>query len=136
MLFRSIVARNGGAGEVGRNSITATAGFNLWQAHFDRDFASTGELFSVPLCGPGKLTSVIERLNFNPQQQAQPPAAGNPTPDALVAAAAMFLQPDFPNDTGVSAAVNRSRDNRWYRLLQLVEVPSRVHRMLGNYVSL
>ena len=134
--YNTIVARNGGAGEIGRNSITATAGFNLWQAHFDRDFASTGELFSVPLVGPGKLTSVIERLNFNPRQQAQPPAAGNPTPDALVAGAAKFLQPDFLNDSGVSAAVNRARDNRWYRLLQLVEVPSRVHRMLGNYVSL
>jgi len=131
--YNTIAARTGG---IGQNSITATAGFNLWQAHFDRDFASTGELLSVPLCSPAKLTSVIERLNFNPQQQARPPAASNPTPDALVAGAAKFLLSDFPNDTGVSAAVNRARDNRWYRLLQLVEVPSRVHRMLGNYVSL
>jgi hypothetical protein len=131
--YNTIAARTGG---IGQNSITATAGFNLWQAHFDRDFASTGELLSVPLCSPAKLTSVIERLNFNPQQQARPPAASNPTPDALVAAASKFLLSDFPNDSGVSAAVNRARDNRWYRLLQLVEVPSRVHRMLGNYVSL
>ncbi|MGV2336479.1 MAG UNVERIFIED_CONTAM: hypothetical protein LVR18_21030 [Planctomycetaceae bacterium] len=32
--------------------------------------------------------------------------------------------------------MNRARDNRWYRLLQFLEVPSRVHRMLGNYVAL
>jgi len=131
--YNTIVGRTGGTGA---NSITPTAGFSLWQAHFDRDFASTGELLSLPLCGPATLTSKIERLNFNPKQQAQPPGAGNPTPGALVAAASKILQPDFPNDSGVSVAVNRARDNRWYRLLQLVEVPSRVHRMLGNYVSL
>ncbi|MBL8811547.1 MAG: hypothetical protein JNM43_15360, partial [Planctomycetaceae bacterium] len=131
--YNSIVGKNGGSGQ---NSITPTSGFSVWQSHFDRDFASPGELLSIPLCSPAKLTSVIHRLNLSPTQQAQPPAAMNPTPDALVAAAAKFLQPDFPNDSSVSLAANEARDNRWYRLLQLVEVPSRVHRMLGNYVAL
>src|SRR5258708_36009656 len=31
-------------------------GFNLWQPHFDRDFASIGELLSVPLYAPWFVT--------------------------------------------------------------------------------
>ncbi|MFM8475580.1 MAG: hypothetical protein ACKOEO_07245, partial [Planctomycetaceae bacterium] len=117
------------------NSSTGS-GFNRWQAHFDRDFANLGELLSVPLVGPGKLTSTIGRINSSPTLQAQPPGASAFEPEALVAAAAKFLRPDFPNDNNQSDRVNRARDNRWYRLFQFLEVPSRVHRMLGNYVSL
>ncbi len=112
------------------------SGFNRWQAHFDRDFANLGELLSVPLVGPGKLTSTIGRINSSPTLQALPPGASAFEPEALVAAAAKFLRPDFPNDNNQSDLVNRARDNRWYRLFQFLEVPSRVHRMLGNYVSL
>ena len=118
------------------NSNTSASGFTLWQAHFDRDYASSGELLSLPLCGPGKLTSMIARLGDSPTLQATPPGATNPTPALLVAAASKILQADFPNDNGQSDDINRARDNRWYRLLQFVEVPSRVHRMLGNYVAL
>ncbi|MFN9718764.1 MAG: hypothetical protein ACK58L_08735, partial [Planctomycetota bacterium] len=32
-------------------------------------------------------------------------------------------------------AFETPRDNRWYRLLRFVEVPSRVHKMLGNYLT-
>lgn len=115
---------------------TTGSGFNFWQAHFDRDFANLGELLSLPLVGPGKLTSTIGRINSSPTIQAQPPGSAGPEPEALVAAAAKILRPDFPNDNGQTDFVNRARDNRWYRLLQFLEVPSRVHRMLGNYVAL
>jgi hypothetical protein len=124
--FNSLTAGNNSTG----------SGFNRWQAHFDRDFANLGELLSVPLVGPGKLTSTIGRINSSPTLQALPPGATAFEPEALVAAAAKFLRPDFPNDTNQSDLVNRARDNRWYRLFQFLEVPSRVHRMLGNYVSL
>ena len=111
------------------------AGTSTWQAHFDRDFANLGELLSVPLVSPGKLTSTIGRINQSPTTQAQPGGTAA-DPEFLVAAAAKFLRPDFPDVNGLSAAENRARDNRWYRLFQLLEVPSRVHRMLGNYVAL
>ncbi|MEI7699569.1 MAG: hypothetical protein WCK86_07230 [Planctomycetia bacterium] len=121
---------------ISRTNSSTTGGFTLWQAHFDRDYASSGELLSLPLCGPEKLTSMIGRLGDSPTLQATPAGATNPTPALLVAAASKFLRADFPNDNGQSIEVNRARDNRWYRLFQFVEVPSRVHRMLGNYVAL
>lgn len=121
---------------VNNGNISTGVGFNLWQAHFDRDFANLGELLSVPLVGPGKLTSTIGRINDSPTRQAQPPGAAAPEPQSLVATAAKILRPNFPDDGGESDLINRARDNRWYRLLQFVEVPSRVHRMLGNYIAL
>ncbi|MEZ6034826.1 MAG: hypothetical protein R3C17_17165 [Planctomycetaceae bacterium] len=52
----------------------------------------------------------------------------------LSTAEAMLLWPNFTDDAS-TLQVNTSRDNRWYRLFQFVEVPSRVHRMLGNYLA-
>ena len=46
----------------------------------------------------------------------------------------MFLFPDF-TDSSQTPEIESSRDNRWYRLLQFVEVESRVHKMLGNYIA-
>ncbi len=130
----------------GTNSSTnATDGFQLWQPHFDREFASPGEILNVPLFPSMHLTQMLDRARFSPFHQAfdvvtSPPAPpdGQARPQLLAGAAAKFLEPDFPGDTGAdrNTPVERSKDNRWYRLFQFVEVPSRVHRMLGNYLSL
>jgi hypothetical protein len=115
---------------LGQNS--ANGLFTVWQPHFDREFASTGELLNIPVYPPSLLT---QRLNFSrraPYQQL-----GSATPHVLNAAgaAALFLWPDWtPDRTSPDDAL--ADDNRWYRLFQFVEVPSRVNRMLGNYVSL
>lgn len=117
-----------------KNSRTPNS-LSMWQPHFDRDFASAGELLQLPLCSPLELTSVIERLHRSPTDQAQPPGATAADPKYLTAAAAKFLQPDFRN-SGLQPGREFARDNRWYRLFQFMEVPSRVHRMLGNYLTL
>ena len=117
-----------------KNSRTPNS-LSMWQPHFDRDFASAGELLQLPLCSPLELTSVIERLHRSPTDQAQPPGATAADPKYLTAAAAKFLQPDFRN-SGLQPGGEFARDNRWYRLFQFMEVPSRVHRMLGNYLTL
>ncbi|MCA9063166.1 MAG: hypothetical protein KDA96_08905 [Planctomycetaceae bacterium] len=107
--------------------------FQLWQAHFDRDFASPAELLSLPIIGPNLLTHRLDRMRFGPAQQVldNPRAGSGGTPEAkyICSAETMFLQPKFP--TGITGY-----DNAWYRLLRFVEVPSRVNRMLGNYLDL
>ena len=114
-------------------SITNPAiAFNIWQPHFDRDYASSADLLGLPVFSPYTLTQHIENARLAPYQQI----AGDPTRAIdLRSAASLFLMPDFP-DVGGNDPLNEARDNRWYRMLQFVEVPSRVHRMLGNYLTL
>ena len=132
----------GRSNTIGSNINTNTNGwcggvFSLWQAHFDCDFASTCELLNLPLVGPKLMTRSIDRMRFAGQLQARyrrgitGDAAIEPedSPDNIAGAAGMILQPD-------AAGVNTADDNAWYRLLQFVEVPSRVNRMLGNYINL
>jgi hypothetical protein len=123
----------------GINSSNLSTPFQLWQAHFDRDFATPGELLSLPVVGPNLLTQRLRRMSYSPYHQAfpNPTSTSGATPDSrfLSSAAALLLRPDFPDNSPPDPA-ERARDNRWYRLFQFVEVPSRVHRMLGNYVSL
>ncbi len=134
------------------NRATAADGgsFNLLQRHYDREFGSAIELTQLPLVGPNLLTNRLNRMRYSPYQQvfdipnsALP--AGTPLESWVSSAEAMLLQPDFPNlsvaeavavSSAPTATVNQALDNRWYRLLQFVEVPSRVHRMLGNYIAL
>ena len=111
--------------------------FELWQPHFDRDYASVGELLSLPVIGPRLVTRAINRMRYPGYQQAfpDPSATGTPAdpdPDLIAGAAGLFLQPDLfaPGTT------DDFKNNAWYRLLNFVEVPSRVNRMLGNYVDL
>ena len=104
--------------------------FNVWQPHFDRDFASSVDLLSLPVFGPHAVTQQLQRSRLAPHQQVN----GDGNSQVLISSAAgMFLMPDFPNIA--DAIVDQARDNRWYRVLQFLEVPSRVHRMLGNYLT-
>lgn len=116
------------------DATTSLAGgvFSLWQPHFDRDYTSVVELFSLPVVGPKLLTQRLDRMRYSPTQQASVDVTtvdpdGNP--DLVGSAVAMFLQPDF------LPVGNDVDDNAWYRLLQYVEVPSRVNEMLGNYLT-
>jgi len=124
--------------------------FTLWQPHFDREFASLGELFQVPVYAPYQLTMVAANAQaMTPEKQIQTPTlattavgvstdwpyavAGNtPTNNAISAltAAAKFLVPEDPsNFTGMT--FNRYLDNRWHRVLEFLEVPTRTNYNLG-----
>ncbi len=110
--------------------------FEIWQPHFDREYASTGELLSLPLVGPNLLTQRLNRMRYPGYQQSFPDAfnlGGTQSYALLSTAEAMVLWPNY-TDTGTNT-IDAARDNRWYRLLQFVEVPSRVHKMLGNYLA-
>ncbi|MCR9202747.1 MAG: hypothetical protein NXI04_29230 [Planctomycetaceae bacterium] len=99
----------------------------VWQPHFDREFASTGELLNVPAFGPNLLTQRLRHSQLTPDSQVE---GATLDPENIAGASAMFLRPDY-DPTGTTT----DNDNRWYRLFQFVEVPSRVHRMVGNYLN-
>ena len=131
-----------GVGKYKRNT-TATVG-TFTQFHFDRPFATLGELLEIPLVGPGLyrggndgdawydsnetlfLTKALGLGNLSPYNQvnySDPKNLGN-SPKRALTASAKFLQADFPD----AIDANPQFDNRWYRLLEFLEVPSPMHR--------
>lgn len=94
--------------------------FATIQAHFDRDFTSTVELLNVPIRGPRSLTRAASRMRQNMDTQLSDTNGPH-------SAFARILRPIHPTDP--------SQNNHWHRLLGFVEVPSRVHRQLGNNVD-
>ncbi len=101
----------------------------LWQHHNDRDFASLADLFQIPLYGPERLTDgrLGDREFADRTADLDASASTDPIYDSTnnatyipVVAAARFLNPSNPDQTGAS--------NRWYRLLEFLEVPNRSHQ--------
>ena len=143
---------------IGQVNEVSAAPWNLHQNHPDRDFASVGDLFSIPIIGPELITQRLIWSRRGPEDQGHtftrsvdftgpyeaavtstdfenneidfvPPAADSVIPELLTTADSKFLRPNFPDGQSNGNSV---RDNRWYRALQFFEVPSRVHRMLGD----
>ncbi len=123
--------RNTRANSLSGSNHLSPSRFSVWQPHFDRDFASIIDLFAVPLVGPDRLTTALAYNNparmtgvgRNGEGLAErrflrnvPYPAPSPPP------------PEYPNQT----EVNELNHNRWHRLLEFVEVPSRTHEALGN----
>ncbi|MEQ8854520.1 hypothetical protein [Gimesia sp.] len=99
--------------------------FDVWQPHFDRDFASVVELFSIPVIGPNRVTRDLATEN-GWQTRTDTSVSAIKNDDVKFAGIQKFLDPSGPDD-GVA-----TDDNRWYRLLEFVEVPTRAHLQLGN----
>ena len=132
--------------------------FTIWQPHFDREFASLGELFLIPVFAPYQLTMLsdnAQNVTFD-QQVANPTVAMTATGAAsdwpyavgggttatnnaatALLAAAKFMVPEDPSNTP-GTTVNRYLDNRWHRLLELIEVPTRTNYnlSLGTDISI
>ncbi|QDT29951.1 hypothetical protein [Gimesia panareensis] len=105
--------------------------FDIWQPHFDRDFASVVELFSIPVVGPNRVTrDLATESGWQTRTDTTTSVArGN---DVRFAGIQKFLDPSGPDDTDSSTPAPNCDDNRWYRLLEFVEVPTRAHLQLGN----
>ena len=83
--------------------------FTVWQPHFDRDFASIIDTFFLPVVGPAKLTANLKSgMSTEILSQTTPAFAE-----------AKFLNP------------NTTPTNRWHRLLEFVEIPTRTNQNLG-----
>ncbi|HBH53385.1 MAG TPA: hypothetical protein DDY91_15980 [Planctomycetaceae bacterium] len=106
------------ANTIGLNNSLIPASNTVWQPHFDRDFDSVIDLLRVPLYGPNKTTTLLSAggqplIDFSFSAGNIPTDTSDLTPSM---AASKFLQPT--HWTGV-----RTNGNRWYRLLDLFEVP-------------
>ncbi|MEQ9411486.1 MAG: hypothetical protein RIK87_27475 [Fuerstiella sp.] len=99
----------------------------VWQPHFDRDLTSPAELLQLPVFGPRLLTQRLRFSQLAPAQQTIPAAIHH----QVSGAEALFLRPEFDPESSGATHLN----NRWYRLFSFVEVPSRLHRMLGSYLQ-
>ncbi|MCB1323546.1 MAG: hypothetical protein KDK34_25025, partial [Leptospiraceae bacterium] len=99
--------------------------FDIWQPHFDRDFASVMELLSIPLVGPNRITRDLSTENGK-QTRTDTSTNVDRANDVRFAGIQKFLDPSGPDDTA------NTDDNRWYRLFEFVEVPTRSHLHLGS----
>ncbi len=115
---------------------SSAATFAVRQETFDRPFASPVELFRIPLYGPRNVTQWTYHAAMSPRTQAKDfhdQAATLSTVPRAATAAGKILQPeDFSNVLAAPGAKVPVNDNRWYRLFEFFEVPTRTHRQLGN----
>lgn len=127
---------------IGANNANSdsTNGFQLYQAHTDRDYHSPIELVTIPLYGPDEVTRWTTAANLTPIAQYDEtntaasslltPArvdnsdgTGRPRP---VTAGTLFLQPEHSeNISRMGPSKVAKHDNRWFRLFEFVEVPTR-----------
>ena len=97
---------------LGDKNSNSPTNFVRWQPHFDRDFASLIDLFSVPIYGPHEVTNKLDPADPNFHSAGQ----------------AKFLNPDFNDNVNSSSRL----DNRWARLLNFLEIPDRTDRLLPD----
>jgi hypothetical protein len=117
---------------------TLSTRFTLWQPHFDRDFASVADLLSIPLYGPSSVTQYLaspdkSSLNTLTSETPLPATTGNLYMPLV--AQAKILRPQYPANIGAAqtslpANYNPKFDNRWYRVLELLEVPPRENQQV------
>ena len=121
-------------------------GFTLWQPHFDRDFASVMELLSVPLYDPSIVTQSMAPKDTQNQnasirsltvESPLPPSAGS-VYLPLIAQAKIF-RPQHPMNynqfTPPAQPPHPTFDNRWHRIFELLEVPTRENLQVENYLQ-
>lgn len=108
-------------GDNGR-SLVRNIAFDRWQPHFDRDFASVMELLAVPLYAPENLTDGQDDTS-TPMTPLT--ARGLDQGGLNTAGRRKFLQPDNAFEGTLNTL--DPLDNRWYRLLGMVEVPTLVN---------
>ncbi|MFO1092485.1 MAG: hypothetical protein U0992_04115 [Planctomycetaceae bacterium] len=117
----------------GPNSQQSTP-FDVWQPHFDRDFTSVYDLLSVPVISPERL---IEQLTNASGKLSGKYTSVNPVITGEVASVAgqYFRNPD--GDANDNNAIDGwETPNRWYRLLEFVEIPPRANDTIRDSQSL
>lgn len=92
-------------------------GFTYWQPHFDRPLTSVIDLYSIPLLEPRDLIMNAE-FGAGTENWGGLVRGDNQEQTGHRLAERKFINPDL--DT-----TDNSDDNRWHRLLELVDVPNR-----------
>lgn len=131
---------------IGLQNSRTTGNFSLWQPHFDRDFSSVIELFSVPIVGPTQELTASDKDLYDTDSELDSSADLAVTRERLMTYALVDSSGEqagsevqvagikkFLSQEGVtSTAAPSSAYNYWYRLFEYVEVPTRIHRQLAN----
>lgn len=119
---------------MGGTNSNSPGAFSQVQLHFDRDFASTIDLLGVPLYGPDEVTRRVGQ-----------PAKFDNSATGLTSFLAQerFLRPQhYENLTAglnpatipsSASAASDIKNNRWYRILELLEVPTQTEQGLRTY---
>lgn len=105
------------------------ATFTIWQPHFDRDFASVLDLLLIPVFGPAELTREMRAAQKDTLEGQITDQLGVGAVGAKLAAA-KFMVPEDPSNYS-NASPSRYLDNRWHRVLEFLEVPTRTNSNLG-----
>jgi len=126
------------SGPNAENSNAPGTQFRIYQTHYDRQFTSLADVLNLPLVGPPSEGSDdrTDGLTLFTSTMRDPPDIQYGTPGSSLlystdlqnfpkSASAMFLVPNNPTSTDVPF------DNRWHRVLEMLEVPTRQHRNLG-----
>ncbi|MGC1274069.1 MAG: hypothetical protein WBC44_10210 [Planctomycetaceae bacterium] len=117
-----------------------TPNFTIWQPHYNRPFASLGEVLGVPLYGPSLLTGLPvvpytrngpplvpipgEPLEFGAGLIFSSTLAPAPVLNRTNVAAARTLFPDGGTGVGGSPVAQGFYNNLWYRAFEYLSVPA------------
>lgn len=148
-VFHNVPAASPYGNTLAANNGNSPGAFTNWQKVFDRDFASVGELLHVTLGG----YSDIEGLQTAPVALGRAPLPGLATsldlngnyltltsntfapatpsrPETIPSDAEILFRPTVMPNGGSGAATSASR---WHRLLDIVEVPSRMQAAIPGF---
>ncbi|MCA8996775.1 MAG: hypothetical protein KDA80_07315, partial [Planctomycetaceae bacterium] len=101
---------------------STAGGGAIWQVHFDRDFTSIVDLFSIPLYGPDDVTR--RTVDGSGRMSGLRTSGGN---NFAALAGRLFLNPEQQ----ILPAV--SETNRWYRFLEFVQVIPQNLNQIGDF---
>lgn len=100
----------------------------IWHPHFDRDFTSIIDLLALPVFGPNQLTQKMRgAMMDSPEGQISDQLSTGFT--GAKSASAKFLVPEDPSNA--TTVTNPLLDNRWHRVLEFLEVPTRTNQNLA-----
>lgn len=106
--------------------------FQIWQPHFDRGFTSIYDLLSVQLLSPDRLI-YHERMG-TPEGGLVETDSSRMTGLHTAGLRFQFPEPNLP--AHLSAAAGEHYENRWYRLLEFLAVPSRTSDEISDDLAL
>jgi hypothetical protein len=121
------------AHSIGADNDAAATTVSFWQPHYNRDYSSVVELFKIPYYGPDELTAKLaERYTTGTTELRLPVDTATVNSET---AGRKFLHPGIPVDPSVvfssTNLIDPNTRNRWHRVLNFLEVPSRHHRHLN-----
>lgn len=111
-----------------------SAGGSSWHRHLDREFATVAEILALPIVSPEDLTRDLVEAQKGPRNQND--VSGNLT---QLTFGAKVLQPEHPANRFLAPPTafppnagekDFRLDNRWYRLLSFMDIPTRTHDSL------